>query len=352
MVPPMDNLTHGLLGLAIGALRKPDGLRGGEPPGGRWAWVRTPRATSPTDRAVLLASVIAAELPDLDNFWPEPDAVLHALRAHRGLSHALLVAPVWALVAAGLGCLLFRRARFAPVFGFSILAVVIGHLAADLWTGWGTRLLLPFSDQRLSLDFAAVIDPFLTLPLLIGAIWAWRRRTQWRQALVLGLVISSAYLGFRVASRVVLLDRVAGAYPEARDIEVFPAFFSATGWRYVAVLEDGYAAGKVSLLGAPLQQGRHELSAPLPEAAEDNATVWEALEWARIPLTRAVPREEGRVEIRVADLRYHMGGEPTLEFVILLAPDGSTLDATLERGGSPKDLLERLRNSPGEEVVR
>jgi inner membrane protein len=48
----MDSLTHALLGLTLGALRKPDA-----PPG-------TPLAA--TDRAVLLAAVLAAELPDLD----------------------------------------------------------------------------------------------------------------------------------------------------------------------------------------------------------------------------------------------------------------------------------------------
>ena len=44
----MDNLTHGLVGLAIGALRKPDGGPG------------TGRTFSPTDKAVLFASVVAA----------------------------------------------------------------------------------------------------------------------------------------------------------------------------------------------------------------------------------------------------------------------------------------------------
>jgi hypothetical protein len=66
----MDTLTHGLLGLTVGAIRQPEG--------------------TPTDRAVLLAAVIAAELPDLDYLWPSDKLVLVTLRAHRGLSHALV----------------------------------------------------------------------------------------------------------------------------------------------------------------------------------------------------------------------------------------------------------------------
>ena len=52
----MDSLTHALLGLTLGALRKPNAPRG--------------IPLTPTDRAVLLAAVIAAELPDLDYLWP------------------------------------------------------------------------------------------------------------------------------------------------------------------------------------------------------------------------------------------------------------------------------------------
>ena len=68
----MDSLTHGLLGLAIGSLRRPDGNRA----------------------AVLLGCVLAAELPDLDYFWPADNSVLHSLKAHRGLTHSVFAAPL------------------------------------------------------------------------------------------------------------------------------------------------------------------------------------------------------------------------------------------------------------------
>ncbi|HYI03016.1 metal-dependent hydrolase, partial [Hyalangium sp.] len=57
----MDNLTHGLLGVAVGALRRPD----------------TPGAPlSATDKAVLLGCALAAELPDLDNLLPAENSVV------------------------------------------------------------------------------------------------------------------------------------------------------------------------------------------------------------------------------------------------------------------------------------
>jgi inner membrane protein len=80
----MDSLTHGLLGPAIGALRRPDSDR----------------------TAVLVACVLAAEIPDLDYLWPADNSVLHSLKAHRGLSHSLLAVPMVALSAPS-----FSRAR-------------------------------------------------------------------------------------------------------------------------------------------------------------------------------------------------------------------------------------------------
>lgn len=327
----MDNLTHGLFGLALGAMRRPDGGPG------------TGKPASPTDKAVLLASVIAAELPDLDAFWPAPNSVLHALRAHRGLSHALLFAPVWALAATLVARVIFRGARARPVFTYSLVALLFAHILPDLWTGWGTRALLPFTDARLSWDLTSVIDPLVTLPLLIGAVWALVRRRHWRRAVLTGFAIACLYLGFRTVSRAVLLDRVHDTYPQASRVEVFPALLSATIWRYVTVLPEGYVAGTVSLVGAPNEQRRLPVSHDIPARLAEIPTVKEALAWARLPLVSTVSGEAGDTEVHVADLRYHLAGTPTLTIVVDVNPEGEVKAARLERGGSARELMKRWR---------
>lgn len=328
----MDNLTHGLFGLAIGALRKPDDASG---------FFR--RSGSPTDKAVLFGSVLAAELPDLDILLPAPNEVIHALRAHRGLSHALLFAPVWALAATFVARLLFRRARAGPVFTFALLSVLFAHILPDLWTGWGTRALLPFSDVRLSWDITSVIDPFVTLPLFAGAVWAIVRRQQARKAILVGFAVACLYLGFRTVSRAFLIDRVERRYAEASRIEVFPALFSTTSWRYAAVSEEGYALGTVSIFGSPEEQRKIPHSPDIPVRIAAIPTVGEALAWARLPLVTTRPAEGGGTEVDVADLRYHLGGEPTLSIVIDVGPEGDVRTARLERGGSAKELFERWK---------
>lgn len=326
----MDNLTHGLLGLAVGALRRPDS------PGA---------PLSATDKAVLLGCALASELPDLDNLLPAENSVVHALQAHRGLSHALVFTPVIALAATAVARLVFRSARTGPVLRYSLLSVNLAHLLADLWTGWGTRVLLPFSDRRWTLDWTMVVDPWVTLPLLGGALWAWRRRVVWRRALLGGLALSVAYLGARVALQAVLSQRVREAWPTAERVQVFPAWLSLTTWRYVATLPGEYVAGTVSLGGAPREERRWPVPTleALPEPARQLPTVREALAWARFPLVSTSPRPEGTSEVRIGDLRYHLRGEPTLQFVLVLSPEGALRDARLERGGSAGDLLRRWR---------
>jgi inner membrane protein len=324
----MDNLTHGLLGAAVGALRRPDGS-----------------PLSHTDRATLLACVVAAELPDLDNLLPSQNPALHDLQAHRGLSHSLLFAPVVALVATVLARLVFRGARPLPVFLFSLLSTLFAHLLPDLWTGWGTRLLLPFSDARLALDWTLVVDPFVTLPLLVGAVWAWRRRRTgaWRRALLVGLGISALYVGARVAVRAHLQHSLQAAHPHAENVAVFPTWLGLGTWRYVVQMQDIYWAGELRMFGPAAEL--HRVPVPPPDALSPEMravpTVREALAWARFPVV-----ERRGLQVRVADLRYHLRGQPTLTFVIDLeqGPAGLQVrEARLERGGSARELLKRWR---------
>jgi inner membrane protein len=321
----MDSLTHGLLGLAIGALRRADRDR----------------------TAVLLACVLAAEIPDVDYLWPADNSVLHSLKAHRGLSHSLLAVPLVAFAATALTKLIFRRAQAVTMFLWCLPAVLFAHLLADAWTGWGTRLALPFSDARVTLDWMMVIDPLFTLPLLVGALWGVRKRTLIRRAVLTGATVSCAYLAARIAIRAELTSRVQESYPSAETIQVFPSWFGPIHWRYVAVFAERYAVGRVSAFAAPQEQAIHRRAHGdgLSPLANSNETVREALAWARFPIANERPRAPSGRELSIADLRYHLNGAPTLSFRIDLDERGRVVSATLDRGGSARSLLERFRGS-------
>jgi inner membrane protein len=352
----MDSLTHALLGLTLGALRKPDAARG--------------IPLTPTDRAVLLASVIAAELPDLDYLWPAGDAVLAMLKAHRGISHSLFAAPLVALAAAGLAKAFFRGSRFGPVYLTAIASVLCAHLLADTWTGWGTRLFLPLTSERVTLDWMMVIDPWFTLPLLAGAVVALLRRPHFRRSLLIGGGVALSYLGLRIGLQTHATTNVRAAYPEAGAVSVFPEVLSVMRFRYVLSIGDGRAAGEVGAFAPavekvrefetyrePAQGFRHHVisgsyrcDSPLciaERAGRSVPALREALSWARFPVVRTKNLPNLGTRFEVADLRYYWGGKPTLSFVIEVDGKGNQLAARLDRGGTSRALFDRWRRRRG-----
>lgn len=328
----MDTLTHGLLGVALAALPLPR---------------RIEKAGATPLRAAILASVLAAELPDLDYLLPAEDAVLHTLSAHRGYSHSLLAVPAVALVAALLSKAVFRRAAFATLYVRALISVPLAHLLPDLWTGWGTRLLLPLSERRLALDWTMVVDPVFTAPLLLALLWAGYRRKQFRKAMALGAATSALYVALRVGCATHLTAEVAQVYPRAASVHVFPTLLGVTRWRYVARFHADYAAGTVTLGRTPVEGARHRAlpTGPVADDLRRVPTVREALSWARFPVVSTTLLERSVRRVTIADLRYHIGGEPTLAFVIDVGLNGRVHDARLDRGGSAGELLRRFRDN-------
>jgi inner membrane protein len=67
------------------------------------------------------------------------------------------------------------------------------------------------------------------------------------------------------------------------------------------------------------------------------------LSWARFPVVRSDALDASTRRVSIADLRYHLGGKPTLQFVIDVDSTGTVRRAELDRGGSPAELLRRAR---------
>jgi inner membrane protein len=225
----------------------------------------------------------------------------------------------------------------------ALLAVLFGHLLPDAWTGWGTRLFLPWSAERARLDLTVVVDPMVTLPLLVAAVFAFRRRARdYRRPLWLGLGVTGLYLIARLGIQLALVSTVTAAYG-AGEVNVFPAPLRVLQWRYVVARDDSYAVGVVELFGDPVEQGRYPRAPELAAGVRGRPIGDEVLAWARYPAIRVSDAAAGGKTVAIADLRYHAGGEPTLEFEIDLDALGAVRAARFNRGGSPRELLERFR---------
>ena len=226
----MDTLTHALSGALLARLIV---ARGSVPPaanavtsgasataaagGFGAAWVGGPAAPLPWQGVVV--GLVAGAFPDIDVVAQGFGDVAY-LTHHRGITHSVLMLPIWAFGLAWLMALTFRRTHAHPggwksLYVFALAGIAI-HIAGDWITQFGTMLLQPFSDRRFGLGSMFIIDlPFsglLLAGLVLAAVFPRRR---WPAAL--GLGAATAWVGLATAGQYEALD-VGKRYARAQGI--------------------------------------------------------------------------------------------------------------------------------------
>jgi len=181
----MDPLTQGVLGAA--AAQSLVGWRRGERVTcGRWI----------VSKAVLLGVVgaIAGMAADLDVLIQSASDPTLAWRFHRHFTHSLLFIPIGGtLVALPFLRLVRRRADWPSIFAASWIGYAT-HGPLDALTSYGTLLFWPVTDQRVALDWMAIVDPVYTLTLLVGVGIAVGRGSL--RGVRLALLLSLLYFGW------------------------------------------------------------------------------------------------------------------------------------------------------------
>ena len=128
--------------------------------------------------SAFIIGALAGMAADLDIFIRSKTDPLLFLEFHRQFTHSLIFIPFAALLCA-IVFRLFLRMRgqknsqlsFSHIYLFSLLGYAT-HGLLDACTSYGTQLFWPFSDQRIAWNIVSIIDPLLTLPLLILVILA------------------------------------------------------------------------------------------------------------------------------------------------------------------------------------
>ena len=142
----MDTITHAMSGaLALQAFypffdrRTPSLSRPGQP--GAKAEI------SLTYRAAILVGFLAAAFPDADAI-SGIFGILAYLNIHRGITHSVVMLPVWALLLSGIFSILFRQRYNWKLFYLPSVVALGVHILGDVITAYGTMIWLPFSDAR------------------------------------------------------------------------------------------------------------------------------------------------------------------------------------------------------------
>ena len=141
----MDPVSHAIVGGTVAALlcRKPEIIRAG-----------------------ILCGVVAGMSPDLDVLFRAENNPMFGLKYHRFFTHALVFAPLGALLMAiFLWPWLRAKLFFRHIYVFCLAGMGM-HGLLDAMTNYGTHLFWPFTDRRESWSIISIVDPVFTLTLL------------------------------------------------------------------------------------------------------------------------------------------------------------------------------------------
>ena len=188
----------------------------------------------------------------------------------RHFTHALIMIPVLAALATA--PFLFSRgfrAHTRWLFLTAFLACAT-HTLLDACTSYGTLMFWPFATTRTSWDLVAVIDPLVTLPLLVAAILALRGRRARGSALALACV--AGYLGLAALQhhRALFAQQTLAASRGHAPVaaRVIPTIGNIVLWRSVYQQDHQIQCDAIRILPATAPRVRVGASLPLATASD------------------------------------------------------------------------------------
>jgi inner membrane protein len=196
---------------------------------------------------------LAAAVPDIDAVLRPFDTLLY-LNVHQGVTHSLLLLPLWALLLARLLACLPGRHPWRAFYGVTCLGL-LAHIVGDAITAYGIQLFAPFSEERYALPLSYVVDPYFTTILLAGFLATWVRPRQ-RLAASLSLLALVTYVGVQAVARWQALEfgaayAVAQGYPNTTRTAL-PQPLSPFHWKVLVRDGDNYHEALINLAGQPL----------------------------------------------------------------------------------------------------
>jgi inner membrane protein len=152
---------------------------------------------------------------------------------------------------------------------------LITHPLLDLFTSFGTQLLLPFSAHRFALSAIPIIDLVYSVPLLLSIIWGlWVR---WQAAAIgcVTLFATTCYLFWGLAQHDIALEHVqnycASKQLACHKIEAYPLLPTIFAHRLVAFAEDTMHISEFSSWTGEVKPWVKFAHTPLPEPLRSDA---------------------------------------------------------------------------------
>lgn len=278
---------------------------------------------APKTRLLTLFGILCGELPDIDVIaGRSPEAIL---AIHRGITHSLVVQPLFAL---GMALLFHRLIKkgdskgawtFFHTWAVALLALCI-HLFLDCMTTFGTQIFLPFSEFRVALPAMYIIDLLLTVPLLAAWFVILRHggsrapessRLPLARTALLWLLcypLAALAINYTAASNLEARYAAPGNARCITRVELSPEPFAPLNWKAVATAPNAYYMGRF-LATMP---GR---DVSFTAYSRVDRTLWESLradipvfflyaDFVTYPYQQKTVQPDGSILLTYADIRY------------------------------------------------
>lgn len=214
------------------------------------------RATAPKNapaRSVprrVAAGFFAAAAPDLD-FVLGFAGPIEYLVSHRGVTHSLVLLPLWALIFCWILAKLLREpGGWRALYGVTALGL-LAHIVGDLITSYGTMIFAPLSDWRAAIGTTFIIDPWFSGIILAGLVFSALLFKSRIPAVAASLVLAG-YVGFQYVQKERAL-RLGGEYASSMGIKnakvsVHPRPVSPFNWTVFVSDDETHRFAHVNLV--------------------------------------------------------------------------------------------------------
>jgi inner membrane protein len=227
----MDTLTHALSGMLVARAshKKADELP---------LWMRS------------WAGFFIGAFPDID-FVSRYFGITAFLNFHRGITHSILMIPIWALILAWLLAKLsqdkYSWKLFLPV---CLLSLSI-HIFGDVITAYGTEVFAPLSDLRVSIPTTFIIDLYFSGIILLAILLSVFFRQHARRVALTGVFVLMSYIllqGYWMQSA---MQEAYASLPSEKaknaQVSVLPQPLSPFNWKLIVETDDRYYVRYINL---------------------------------------------------------------------------------------------------------
>ena len=305
------------------------------------------------DRYFLLFCMLAAWLPDIDNFVGLLGPELYLIH-HRSLTHSFLGGIMLAAFFSGIFRLFVKILPFKRGFLLAYLFICV-HIFLDLITSYGTQIFFPFTNGRYTLACVFIIDPLYTLVIGYFLFRSFRVPEQRRTFLAtIGLLWVLMYPTLNLGIRYGLETRVKHQLVQRRvafeDVSLSPDALSPFFWKVIVEHKDSYEMGGLNLFQSFVSLSFDSFHKAGPEVFLDLARYTELFKtfawFFDYPVMKTV-QQGATTNITFGDLRFastlpflkNLRGE-ALPFALtaVLNADGELLEYHYHRPGGDKEI--------------